>query len=119
MLSLTYANRTERLLAELAEALREEREAFGLWEPLQLVVPNPNVKRYLLDGLGRALGILANVQVDYLDGLWRRPLERYLAGNGEDLKLMQLAEKAAGLLEDYSLTRPEWAAAWPSMPASR
>ena len=69
MLSLTYANRTERLLAELAEALRGEREAFGLWEPLQLVVPNPNVKRYLLDGLGRALGILANVQVDYLDGL--------------------------------------------------
>ena len=149
MLSLTYANRTERLLAELAEALRGEREAFGLWEPLQLVVPNPNVKRYLLDGLGRALGILANVQVDYLDSLWRRPLERmappvrlwnrhalqgailsvlsaqgaleapdlaplkrYLAGDGADLKLMQLAEKAAGLLEDYSLTRPEWAAAW-------
>lgn len=149
MLSLTYSNRTEHLLDELAEALRQERAAFGLWEPIQLVVPHPNVKRYLLDGLGRSLGILANVKVDYLDGLWRKPLERmeppirlwnrhalqgailsvlsatdaleapdlaplkrYLAGDGADLKLMQLAERAAGLLEDYSLTRPAWAAAW-------
>lgn len=149
MLRLTYANRTERLLETLAEALRLERQAFGMWEPIQLVVPNPNVKRYLLDGLGRSLGILANFKVNYLDGLWRgplgqmdspvrlwnrhalqgailsvlsrpgaleapdlQPLKRYLAGDGADLKLMQLAEKAAGLLEDYSLTRPEWAGAW-------
>ena len=151
MLRLTYANRTERLLEALAEALRQERQAFGMWEPIQLVVPNPNVKRYLLDGLGRSLGILANFKVDYLDGLWRgplgqmdppvrlwnrhalqgailsvlsrpgaleapdlQPLKRYLEGEGTDLKLMQLAERAAGLLEEYSLTRPEWAAAWAS-----
>lgn len=149
MLRLTYANRTERLLETLTEALRQERQAFGMWEPIQLVVPNPNVKRYLLDGLGKSLGILANFKVNYLDGLWRGPLgqmdppvrlwnrhalqgailsvlsqpgaleaqdllplKRYLEGEGADLKLMQLAEKAAGLLEDYSLTRPEWAAAW-------
>ncbi|WP_243382328.1 exodeoxyribonuclease V subunit gamma [Geothrix alkalitolerans] len=149
MLSLTYANRTERLLETLTEALRQERQAFGIWEPIQLVVPNPNVKRYLLDGLGKSLGILAHFKVDYLDGLWRgplgqmdppvrlwnrhalqgailsvlsqpgaleavdlQPLKRYLEGDGADLKLMQLAEKAAGLLEDYSLTRPEWAIAW-------
>ncbi|WP_026852126.1 exodeoxyribonuclease V subunit gamma [Geothrix fermentans] len=149
MLRLTYANRTERLLETLAEALRQERQAYGMWEPIQLVVPNPNVKRYLLDGLGKSLGILANFKVNYLDGLWRGPLgqmdppvrlwnrhalqgailsvlsqpgaleapdllplKRYLEGEGADLKLMQLAEKAAGLLEDYSLTRPEWAAAW-------
>jgi len=149
MLRLTYANRTERLLETLTEALRQERQAFGMWEPIQLVVPNPNVKRYLLDGLGKSLGILANFKVNYLDGLWRgplgqmeppvrlwnrhalqgailsvlakpgaleaadlQPLKRYLEGDGADLKLMQLAEKAAGLLEDYSLTRPEWAVAW-------
>lgn len=149
MLRLTYANRTERLLETLAEALRQERQTFGIWEPIQLVVPNPNVKRYLLDGLGKSLGILANFKVDYLDGLWRRPLgqmdppvrlwnrhalqgailsvlaqpdaleapdlrplKRYLEGEGADLKLMQLAEKAAGLLEEYSLTRPEWATTW-------
>lgn len=151
MLKLTYANRTERLLEALAEALREERRNHGMWEPIQLVVPNPNVKRYLLDGLGKSLGILANFKVNYLDGLWRgplgqmeppvrlwnrhalqgavlsvlaqpgtleapdlAPLKRYLEGEGGDLKLMQLAERAAGLLEDYSLTRPEWAAAWAS-----
>ncbi|HEX9081677.1 MAG TPA: exodeoxyribonuclease V subunit gamma, partial [Holophagaceae bacterium] len=151
MLSLTYANRTERLLEALAARLREERETFGIWEPLRLVVPNPNVKRYLLDGLGRHLGILAHHRVDYLDGLWREPLEaleppvrlwtrhalqggilsllsqpgaleatdlaplkRYLHGEGAELKLIQLAEKTAELLEEYSLSRPEWAAAWTS-----
>lgn len=149
MLSLTYANRTERLLETLTEVLRKERQTFGMWEPIQLVVPNPNVKRYLLDGLGKSLGILANFKVNYLDGLWRGPLgqmdppvrlwnrhalqgailsvleqkgaldaedllplKRYLEGGGADLKLMQLAEKVSGLLEDYSLTRPEWAVAW-------
>ena len=149
MLKLTYANRTEDLLEVLTEALRAERKAFGIWEPVQIVVPNPNVKRYLLDGLGRHLGVLANYKVHYLDGLWRTPLEqmappirlwnrhalqggilsllseddaldapdlfplkRYLQGEGADLKLLQLAEKTSGLLEDYSLSRPDWARAW-------
>ncbi|MBK8725704.1 MAG: exodeoxyribonuclease V subunit gamma [Holophagaceae bacterium] len=149
MLRLTYSNRTERLLATLAEALQAEREKFGPWAPIHLVVPNPNVKRYLLDGLSRSLGILANFQVDYLDTLWRRaldpvepkvrlwnrhaiqgailsvlaapgaldaadlaPLKAYLQGEGADLKRIQLSEKAAGLLEDYTLSRPDWAAAW-------
>ncbi len=149
MLKLTYANRTEDLLEVLSEALRAEREAYGIWEPIQIVVPNPNVKRYLLDGLGRHLGVLANFKVHYLDGLWRAsleqmvppvrlwnrhalqggilsllsedgaldapdlsPLKRYLQGDGADLKLLQLAEKTSGLLEDYSLSRPDWARAW-------
>ena len=149
MLRLTYSNRTERLLQELTEALRQERDTFGPWETLRLVVPNPNVRRYLLDGLGRSLGVLANFQVDYLDSLWSAPLKaldppvriwnrhalqgailsvleppgaldapdlaslkQYLLGEGGDLKLIQVAEKAAGLLEDYTLSRPDWATAW-------
>lgn len=153
MLKLTYANRTEDLLEVLAEALKAERQQFGIWEPIQLVVPNPNVKRYLLDGLGRSLGVLANYQVNYLDGLWRAPLNQmvppvrlwnrhalqgailsvlsgrdaleapdlaplmaYLKDDGSGLKLLQLAEKTAGLLEDYSLSRPEWARAWARNP---
>lgn len=149
MLRLTYSNRTERLLEALTATLAAEREAFGPWEPIHLVVPNPNVKRYLVDGLSRSLGVLANFQVDYLDTLWKgalkragntlriwsrstlqgailsilaapdaldepdfAPLKAYLQGEGRDLKLIQLAERAAGLLEDYSLSRPDWAAAW-------
>ena len=149
MLKLTYANRTEDLLEALSEALQAERETCGIWEPVQIVVPNPNVKRYLLDGLGRRLGVLANYKVHYLDGLWRAsleqmappvrlwnrhalqgailsvlsekdaldspdlsPLKRYLQGDGADLKLLQLAEKTSGLLEDYSLSRPDWARGW-------
>ena len=149
MLKLTYANRTEDLLEALAKSLEDERQAHGIWQPIQLVVPNPNVKRYLMDGLGRRLGVLANYKVNYLDGLWRSalekmdppirlwnrhalqgailsvlsekdalsapdlsPLRKYLQGDGADLKLLQLAEKASGLLEDYSLTRPDWARGW-------
>ena len=76
MLNLTYSNRTEDLLKALAEALRAEREQWGVWEPIRLVVPNPNVRRYLLDGLSKSLGILANFEVDYLDGLWQTPLKQ-------------------------------------------
>ena len=149
MLKLTYANRTEDLLEALAKSLEDERQKHTIWQPIQLVVPNPNVKRYLLDGLGRRLGVLANYKVNYLDGLWRSALEqmdppirlwnrhalqgailsvltdkdaldasdlaslkKYLQGDGADLKLLQLAEKTSGLLEDYSLTRPDWARAW-------
>lgn len=149
MLRLTYSNRTERLLETLAKALREERESFGPWEPIHLVVPNPNVKRYLMDGLSRSLDVLANFEVDFLDRLWRKaldqveprvriwnrhaiqgailsvldapgaldapdlaPLKAYLQGEGADLKRIQLSEKAAGLLEDYTLSRPAWAEAW-------
>jgi len=149
MLRLTYSNQTERLLEALAEALRTERAAAGPWAPIRLVVPNPNVKRYLVDGLSRCLDVLANFRVDFLDTLWREglagqkppvrlwnrqalqgailsvldapgaldapdlaPLKVYLAGPGADLKLIQLSEKVAGLLEDYTLTRPDWAEAW-------
>ena len=76
MLKLTYANRTEDLLEALAKSLEDERQKHTIWQPIQLVVPNPNVKRYLLDGLGRRLGVLANYKVNYLDGLWRSALEQ-------------------------------------------
>lgn len=149
MLHLTTSNRTECLLEALAAALQTEREAFGPWEPFRLVVPNPNVRRWLLDHLSRRLGILANADIGYLDSLWKgafegekppvriwnrraiqgailsvlaepgvledpdlAPLKDYLAGGGADLKLLQLSERAAGLLEDYTLARPDWIRAW-------
>lgn len=71
MIHLTYSNRMETLLRSLAERVRDFREAWGPWEPLQLVVPNPLMKEFVREGLARELGISANFQFNYLVGLWK------------------------------------------------
>ena len=74
MIHLTYSNRTERLLDHLAGAIRLERAQRTVWEPIQLVVPNPFLKEYLRIQLARRLGVAANLRFMYLDGLWQQQL---------------------------------------------
>ena len=72
MLELTYSNRTEALLAILTARVRDERAAGrGPWEPIHLVAPNPTFKEYLRQALARELGVAANLEFTYLDGLWK------------------------------------------------
>jgi exodeoxyribonuclease V gamma subunit len=72
MLELTYSNRTEALIEVLADRVKDERTTGrGRWEPIQFVVPNPYLKEYLRQALARKLGVAANLQFSYLDGLWK------------------------------------------------
>jgi exodeoxyribonuclease V gamma subunit len=72
MLELTYSNRTEALLEILTTRVRAERAAGrGPWEPIHLVAPNPYFKEYLRQALARELGVAANIEFTYLDGLWK------------------------------------------------
>ena len=62
MLELSYSNRTEALLALLAERIRAERAAGkGPWEAIHIVAPNPCFTEYLRQGLARELGVAANL----------------------------------------------------------
>ena len=72
MLELTYSNRTEALLDQLVERVKQERaNGRGPWEPVHLVVPSPFLKEYLNLGLARKLGVAANLRFSYLDSLWK------------------------------------------------
>ena len=72
MLRLVYSSRTELLLAALAETLRAERAAGAHpLEPVELLVPNRNMERFVRLGLAEALGVAANLRF--------RRLERFTA----------------------------------------
>lgn len=72
MLELTYSNRTEALLDQLVERVKQERATGrGPWESVHLVVPSPYLKEYLNLGLARKLGVAANLKFSYLDSLWK------------------------------------------------
>ena len=93
MLELSYSNRTEALLALLAERIRAERAAGkGPWEAIHIVAPNPCFKEYLRQGLARELGVAANLHFTYLDGLWQELLV------GDRRRLLAFDLLRAGLL---------------------
>ena len=72
MLRLVYSSRTEELLAALAETLQAERAAGAHpLEPVELLVPNRNMERYVRLGLAETLGVAANLRF--------RRLERFTA----------------------------------------
>jgi exodeoxyribonuclease V gamma subunit len=64
MIHLRYSNRTEELLRALAADLSQGRG--GLFEPVPLVVPNPQVETYVKLGVARENGIAANLETRYL-----------------------------------------------------
>jgi len=76
MIQLTFSHRTENLLATLAADLAGYRARKGPWAPLHLVLPNPCVKQFVLEGLARGLGVVANHSTSYLEGFWRNSLPR-------------------------------------------
>lgn len=75
MIRLTYSNRTEALLEALARRLDARRKSADPLAPIEIVVPNRNVERFVELGVARALGIAANLRFSRLEGLVRRWLE--------------------------------------------
>jgi exodeoxyribonuclease V gamma subunit len=73
MIQVFYSNQIERLLDALAgdvRALRAPRPddpLRGLFEPVDLVVPNRNLQTYLELGLARTLGVAANLRPRFLN----------------------------------------------------
>ena len=74
MIQLAFGHRSETLLATLAADIAQLRTEQGPWAPLHLVLPNPCVKRFVLEGLVQGLGVVANQKTYYLEGFWRRTL---------------------------------------------
>ena len=62
MIELVYSNRTERLLDDLADSLRQQRESGAHpLDPVELVVPNRNMETWVRLGLAQAAGVAANL----------------------------------------------------------
>lgn len=108
MIQLAFSHRHETLLATLASDIAGYRQRRGPWAPLDLVLPNPCVKQFVLEGLVRGLGVVANQTTFYLDGFWRRtlprtePALRLLDRNALQGLLLALFQDE-GLLEDAAL----------------
>jgi len=74
MIHLAFSHRSENLLATLAADILDYRDRKGPWAQLHLVLPNPCVKQFVLEGLVRGLGVMANQTTSYLEGFWRHNL---------------------------------------------
>lgn len=62
MIELVYSNRTERLLDNLAESLKQQRESGAHpLDPVEMVVPNRNMETWVRLGLAQAAGVAANL----------------------------------------------------------
>lgn len=110
MLRLVYSNRTEELLAALAETLRERRAAGAHpLEPVELVVPNRNMEQYVRLGLAERLGVAGNLSF--------RRLERFVADLAAAAvpggRLVEAEALAGGVLavlhDEQALAAPELA----------
>jgi exodeoxyribonuclease V gamma subunit len=107
MFRLVYSNRTEELLAELADRTRAQQNVTPL-VPVTIVVPSASVGRYLRLGVARASGIAANLDI----ALLTRFVEQLVAASSgarvaeaPALEAMSLAL----LLDDEFLSHPELA----------
>ncbi len=141
MLELVFSNRAEALLEALAERVAARQAGDGFWTPIPLVVPNPLVKRFVLDGLAARNGAAANLRFAFLEAMLDRALPEgrqlwtpeavmgrllvrfdsgelepevaaYLAGEGRGRKALQLAQRLGARFLDYALHRPDWVKAW-------
>jgi exodeoxyribonuclease V gamma subunit len=68
MIRLVYSNRTEELLAALAETLKDRRRAGAHHlEPVHLLVPNRNLEQHVRLALAERLGVAANLRFQRLE----------------------------------------------------
>ncbi|MDR0966700.1 MAG: exodeoxyribonuclease V subunit gamma [Myxococcales bacterium] len=74
MLRLTYSNRSEQLLARMAEDIQSLQRQRPL-APIQLVVPHRNVELWLRQHLAQHLGVAANLDIVQLKRFVRRLLD--------------------------------------------
>ncbi len=72
--TLVFSNRTETLLDAFCEAVAAARAEDGVWTPIPVVVPNRTHQHFLQQGLVDRMGIAANFEFAFLDGLWRSHL---------------------------------------------
>ncbi|MDB4983234.1 MAG: Exodeoxyribonuclease, partial [Myxococcales bacterium] len=110
MIRLCYSNRTEELLSALARDLASARAAGrGLFEPVPLVVPNPQVETYVKLGVARHNGIAAHLETRFLRG----HLARVVNDSAADVTVVDRAaiegELLALLHDDRWLATPELA----------
>jgi exodeoxyribonuclease V gamma subunit len=110
LIRLCYSNRTESLLAALAEDLAAARAGgHGLFEPTPLVVPNPQIETYVKLGVARANGVAAHLQTRYLQGF----LADVVAKSAPDVTIIERATIEGELLALFHdarrLDRPELA----------
>lgn len=139
MLRVYYSNRTEELLEALIERIAAERTT--LYDPIQVVVPNRNMERYVELSLARLTGICANVHFHLAHQLLARrsnlanlvltalfsdellahaelePVRTYLEAGGSgrqeiDRRRVQLGRELARLFSDYDGYRPELLDCW-------
>jgi exodeoxyribonuclease V gamma subunit len=107
MIHLCYSNRTEELLGALAADLRAARGAgHGLFEPVPLVVPNPQIETYVKLGIARENGVAAHLETRYLRG----HLAAIVAASAPDVVLVDralLEGELLALLHDGRRLAPE------------
>jgi len=104
MIRLTYSNNTELLIDHLAQSIKLERQIKTLWEPIQLLVPNSTIKKYIRVQLAQRLGIAANIRFSYPENIGQELLsvKKYHIITKELLNaaLLMLFDNNDNLVED-------------------
>lgn len=111
MIRLVYSNQTEELLAAMAARVKDARREQGLYEPLHIVVPNPNVEAYVKQGLAEELGIAANLKTSFLATLARDMLRDATPGVHVIDRGLFEGQVLSVLLDDRAMAHPELASA--------
>ncbi len=108
MLELFYSNRTEQLLAALADKIKEQRSNGHPLESVELVVPNRNMETWVRLGLAQKLGVAANMRFRRLEQFIGDVVTKTCPGDYKltDLDIIEAAILAI-LLDENAITSPE------------
>jgi exodeoxyribonuclease V gamma subunit len=99
MIRLCYSNRTEELLRALAADLAAGASARGIFQPVPLVVPNPQIETYVKLGVASLNGVAAHIETKYLRG----HLADIVAKSAPDVAIVERAAiegELLGLFQD-------------------